>query len=33
LKTRIIPEWRKILKRRILTLAAGPRCHGSVFFR
>jgi AraC-like DNA-binding protein len=32
LKTTVMPECRKILKRRILTLAAGPRCHGSVFF-
>jgi putative ABC transport system permease protein len=33
IKTEAMSEWRRYLKWRILTLAAGPRCHGSVFFK
>jgi hypothetical protein len=32
LKTTVMPEWRKVFEAEILTSAAGPRFHGSVFF-
>jgi len=32
IKAEAVSEWRRYLKWRILTLAAGPRCRGTVFF-